>query len=356
MIIDVLIIIQGEMKNNLVSVVVPVYNAEKYLDKCLESLVNQSYEFLEIILVNDGSSDDSGKKCDEWKKKDERIIVIHKGNEGAGCARNSGINKSTGKYLLFVDSDDYLRKDTIKICYEKAEKLSIDFIVFGTVLVDENGKRIYESIPKSTKKIYRDQDVQNSFLPDRICTGKETDANTNLQCSACMACFYNNELIKKTNWHFASEKEVFSEDFYSQLILFKDIKSVFVLEEALYYYRQNSMSLSHNYNRVCDYSKIKYFYEKCLEVKRNNNYSDIVGERLIEPFISYTIVAIKHIVKKDRICIAHNKLKEFVNDKLLVEAIKAKDKTNDSIMRKVLYFSIIHKSILLCYLITKIKE
>lgn len=94
--------------NKLISLVVPVYNVEKYLDKCLETITKQTYSKLEIILVDDGSTDLSGKKCDEWEKKDARIKVIHKENGGLSSARNAGIDVATGEYITFVDSDDFI--------------------------------------------------------------------------------------------------------------------------------------------------------------------------------------------------------------------------------------------------------
>ena len=102
----------------MISVIVPVYNAEKYLKKCLDSLVNQSYKDLEIILVNDGSQDGSEKICKDYEEKDSRIILINKNNGGPSSARNSGIEKANGEYLSFIDSDDYLALDF----YEKLEK------------------------------------------------------------------------------------------------------------------------------------------------------------------------------------------------------------------------------------------
>ena len=92
----------------LISVIVPVYNVELYLKRCLDSIINQTYTNLEIILINDGSPDNCGTICDEYKQKDDRIIVIHQENQGPGIARNSGINLATGEYISFVDSDDYL--------------------------------------------------------------------------------------------------------------------------------------------------------------------------------------------------------------------------------------------------------
>ena len=106
------------MEKDKVSIIVPVYNVEKYIEKCLNSLISQSYRNIEIILIDDGSKDNSGKICDKYKKKDPRIKVIHKENAGVSEARNSGIQKATGKYLCFVDADDFVMNDYIKYLHK----------------------------------------------------------------------------------------------------------------------------------------------------------------------------------------------------------------------------------------------
>lgn len=100
---------------DLVSVVVPVYNAQKYLQSCVDSIINQTYRNLEIILVDDGSTDQSGMICDEYARKDERIKVIHKENGGNGDARNTGYQQATGKWLVMADNDDLLHPQQIEI-------------------------------------------------------------------------------------------------------------------------------------------------------------------------------------------------------------------------------------------------
>lgn len=105
----------------LISVIVPVYNVEKYIDKCINSIINQTYKNLEIILVDDGSPDNCGNICDEYSKKDNRIIVIHKENGGVSSARNIGIKNAKGKWITFVDSDDWIENDYV----EKLSKIGI---------------------------------------------------------------------------------------------------------------------------------------------------------------------------------------------------------------------------------------
>lgn len=116
------------MRERVISVVVPVYNVEPYLKECLESIINQTYRDLEIILIDDGSTDKSGDICDEYGKKDERIIVIHQNNQGSASAKNAGLRKSSGEYLAFVDSDDFLQEDAYEFMVKQLEEYCADII------------------------------------------------------------------------------------------------------------------------------------------------------------------------------------------------------------------------------------
>ncbi|WP_178666773.1 glycosyltransferase [uncultured Eubacterium sp.] len=113
-------------ENPLISVIVPIYNVEKYLDKCISSIVEQTYNNLEIILVDDGSNDACSKICDEWQGNDERIVVIHKENGGLSDARNAGMDVMTGKYVSFVDGDDYIDERYIEVLYNNLIRYNAD--------------------------------------------------------------------------------------------------------------------------------------------------------------------------------------------------------------------------------------
>lgn len=153
----------------LVSVVIPVYNVKKYLDECMESVVNQSYRNLEIIIVDDGSTDGSGEACDEWGRKDSRIKVIHRENGGLSVARNTGIEASTGEFIAFIDSDDYFEQNAIEVLYNCATSLNADLTVGQGLRVDENGNRIKEGQyadkyePKDEEKILSEEEFWRCF-------------------------------------------------------------------------------------------------------------------------------------------------------------------------------------------------
>ena len=110
--------------NDLISIIIPIYNVEKYMEKCLNSVVNQTYNNIEIILIDDGSKDKSREICDNYAKKDNRIKVVHKENNGVSSARNTGIDMSKGKYITFIDSDDYIDTDYIETLYKISKFIS----------------------------------------------------------------------------------------------------------------------------------------------------------------------------------------------------------------------------------------
>lgn len=129
-----------------ISVIIPVYNVEKFLDECLTCVVNQTYQNLEIILVDDGATDKSGIICDSWAKKDSRIIVIHNQNGGASCARNAGLKMATGKYFCFIDSDDCVDEDYVKILKECIDSTGADLAITSHV-------RFIEELPQITLNV-----------------------------------------------------------------------------------------------------------------------------------------------------------------------------------------------------------
>ncbi len=122
-----------------VSVIVPVYNVETYLPFCLESLLNQSLEDIEVIAVNDGSADESGNILAKYRDSDKRLVVVNQKNKGLSAARNAGLERAQGEYVLFVDGDDFIEKDTCRILYEKARQQELDILVFGRYLERKNG-------------------------------------------------------------------------------------------------------------------------------------------------------------------------------------------------------------------------
>jgi glycosyltransferase involved in cell wall biosynthesis len=205
------------------SIIIPVYNTEDYLSQCLDSVVNQTYREIEIIIINDGSTDNSKEIIDEYSRKDSRIIVINQLNKGLSAARNAGLNIATSEYILFVDSVEYIALDT---CEKISIELSIfpyDCIIFGRYRFWGKGKKIIDTVT-CKKDIYISGD---SYISDAAIYGKFY--------AACWNKIYKKELIQKYNIRFIEGilhedlAFVFQYLFYSSEIKIYDI--------PLYYYR-----------------------------------------------------------------------------------------------------------------------
>ena len=138
---------------DLVSIVVPIYKVEKYLNECLNSILGQTYRDLQIILIDDGSPDGCGAICDEYALRDDRIVVIHSQNGGLSAARNKGLALCEGEYVLFLDSDDYLEQNAVEVLCQTAKKDKLDILLYDAISFDETAADVPESeIEKYIKK------------------------------------------------------------------------------------------------------------------------------------------------------------------------------------------------------------
>ena len=216
-----------------VSVVVPIYNVEQYLEKCIDSIINQTHNDLEIILVDDGSTDSSPSICDKWKEKDNRVVVIHKQNGGLSDARNAGMEKATGKYIMFEDSDDWLDLDIIKKSVERIEKDNSDLVIFGYKKVDEKGKDL--GIFTFGNETYTNEEM-SSQLHKRI-----------LEMSFGYAWnkLYRLSILKKEGLR-NDGSIIDREDLFFNLCLFKYVERISYLDSIGYNYLQRNDSLLHN--------------------------------------------------------------------------------------------------------------
>ena len=215
---------------DLISVIVPIYNVEKYLTKCLDSIINQTYKNLEIILVDDGSPDNCPKICDEYAKRDKRIKVIHKKNQGVSVARNVGIESSEGKYICFVDSDDFISNDFLTKLINKIKEENSDAVICDYYTY-KNDKE-YKHINKNWKKIVCN-DLSMYF------------GNLRNVHRAVWAALYKKNIIK--DLRFNPELKI-AEDFLFLLQVLKNAEKISYVNECLYYYFINNDSVMRTKN------------------------------------------------------------------------------------------------------------
>lgn len=250
---------EESLNNPLISVIIPCYSVENYLERCVESVVNQTYRNLEIILVDDGSPDRSGKLCDEWAKKDNRIKVIHKNNEGLGFARNSGMEVATGEFIAFVDSDDYIKPQIYGELIKKALDTNSDIVYCGHIKQLSNNKQLeicdFKNITTFEKKDLLELS-KGFFSPSMF--------NPQMLTMSVWHAVYKKCIITQ---QFYSEREVGSEDIHFQVSAMLNANRVTFIPNAFYVYCYNGESLSHEFNLT------KYERYKKLRDILNNTYS-----------------------------------------------------------------------------------
>lgn len=260
------------MENNIsVSIIMPVYNVEKYLRKSLESLINQTLKNIEIIVVDDGSTDNCSNICDEYKNRDSRIKVIHKKNQGLGLARNSGLDIAKGEFISFLDSDDDVDSNFYENLFYTAKKYNADAVWGEFKRIDDNGNILEKWQDGVEKNQYLGNEIINEVLPDMI-NGKKIRIPKSV-----WSWMYKREIIDKNKVRFCSEREYISEDLIFQLNLLPLCKNIAKSKnEAYYYYRINNKSLSRVYKKERFEKVKKLHYEVCRIIKSMKIYDIII--------------------------------------------------------------------------------
>jgi len=251
------------MKQPKVSIIVPVYNVEKYLDRCVQSLLGQTLKEIEIILVDDGSPDNCPQMCDGYAEKDSRIKVIHKQNEGLGYARNSGMEMATGEYVAFVDSDDFVDVNMYERLYKEVRNADLDTCYCGFYRRHVTGK-LDRKVEVKKDMYFIGRDAVDSFLLDMVapCPSYHSDVKY-MMC--VWKAIYSKALIEKYAIRFESERTFVSEDILFHIDYLSKAERVKFISEYFYYYCINgTATLSNTYSRA-KFERNKIFLD---EVKR----------------------------------------------------------------------------------------
>lgn len=229
-------------KTWLISVIVPVYNAIKYLDKCVGSLTNQSYKNVEIILVDDGSTDGSGEVCDKFAVEDSRIKVIHKPNGGLVSAWKAGVQASSGEYLNFIDSDDWVDTNMFEEMVELLTGCDKEIVASDYIIEKDTGEQtyVYQEIEPG---VYDREAIENNVIPNLF--GHE---HRYITISRCMKLISRKLILD--NMQFVNEKTVMGEDatiMYPALI---DAERIVIMDhKAYYHYWYELQSMAHKYDK-----------------------------------------------------------------------------------------------------------
>lgn len=249
----------------LISVIVPIYKVENYLNCCINSIINQTYKNLEIILIDDGSPDNCGKICDDFKKEDIRIKVIHEKNNGIGSARNKGLNICNGEYISFVDSDDYIMPNLIESLYD--EIYDCDYVSCGYTRVDSKGNQ--ENIFSPKDKI---------ILTGKDALYKHYSTDNTIENINCIYVW--GKLFRRTIWDELRFPEgILFEDIYIMPQILLKCNKVKFINYAGYYYRKVEGSITNNQNP--EHKKKAYIdsftiWDDHLSLYKNNQFKELI--------------------------------------------------------------------------------
>ncbi len=227
----------------LVSVIVPVYNNEKYVEKCVRSLMEQTHRELEIILINDGSKDHSGEILEQMAAADERIKYICQDNAGVAVARNRGLDAASGEYLTFVDGDDYVSPDYIEKFLACVKEKGADLVICGISFVDETGKILHQLVPGEYQRMEKEE--------------------WTFRISAVCSHFYKRELWEKYHIRFYSGER--GEDLPISLFFSAVCDKIATLSEAGYFYVQHASSARHNFRGLQNFNLPYHALEEVLK-------------------------------------------------------------------------------------------
>ena len=311
-----------------VSVIVPIYNVENYLDNCVQSILRQTYRNLEILLVDDGSPDRCPRMCDEYAGQDDRIRVIHKENGGLGDARNAGTREATGKYLLYVDSDDRIREDLVSITVETAEKAQADIVIFdyaGETPAGLQTDRFTFDLPEG-----------------RTFSAMDEPAVIMRTCSAVNKLF-RKEFWEKSGLSFPAGR--YYEDLATIPKLLTQADRIVYKKEVLYYYLSREGSITHSSDFSRNYDDrtrsvdevLEFFHEKGLDQIYRDELEYLVFENAY-------FVPSKEIVLNDRKSAHLQKFREYALGKYpdlgknrYISELSGKDKILWALLRRKMY-------------------
>ena len=243
----------------MISVIVPVYKVEEYLDECIESIVNQTYQDLEIILVDDGSPDNCTQMCDAWEKKDKRIKVIHQKNGGVSAARNAALDIACGEYIYFVDSDDFIETTALEYLHKLIIEYNVPMVIGGYRRVSENGE--YD------REVLADDDIEVNVL-DEYKTWEK--AAFDMGFIMVYTKLYKAELW--TNCRFPVGK--IHEDNGVMLEIMSQCRQVIYSDKPIYNYRINLQGIMHTKFSIKNLDKCFFFNEQC-EYFRSRGWNEL---------------------------------------------------------------------------------
>ena len=334
-----------------VSVIVPIYNVEKYIEKCVNSIIEQDLIEIEIILVNDGSTDTSYEIARTFEKIDERIKLINQANKGLSSARNSGLKVATGEYICFIDSDDWIEKNYLSKLYTYAKKNQCDVIACNYIITNDKNDFEYK-YPLKNQFVYNRQDIIDD-IASKIISG---DIKTTVWDK-----LYKRKFLEENSLMF-DESIIRFEDWYFFIDVCTYMNKFLYINESLYNYRMVNNSLSHKYyenffEMIVAMNQRKVLFMKQLKIYNKKNLLEMKNN-----FIDDIVKSINHVVYESNKSLKYKfyKIKQILNNRFNSDLLKG-DYINDYLKNrelnkyyaKIILYCIDKKKSLLIYLSIK---
>lgn len=257
------------MKEDLVSIVIPVYNAQAYIETCMECVQNQTYRNIEIIIVDDGSEDKSAELCNIYARQDVRIKYFHKSNAGPASARNEGIRHASGKYIYFMDVDDILEKDAVELLHNAYQKHDVDFVIGNTKRIDIYGKERAEW--KNKNEVFGDRKAVIRFV-----SSFADDIKSYKVLWSAWGKLYRADIIQKNHLYY-NEKVHAWEDVLFVVAYLVYCNSIFYLGDCLYTYihcGQSNIASNRSYLGPLDF---RYTVKEIRKILKGKEYNQVIG-------------------------------------------------------------------------------
>lgn len=344
----------------LISIIVPVYNSEQYLSRCLQSIINQSYKDIEIILVNDGSTDNSEKICNEYTLVDSRIKVISQENKGPAAARNTGVRQAKGKFVFFLDADDYIDSNALETMVTTYNKYQPDLVMANFNKLENNGKIIEQKVAFRPDDPPFEQPIKELLkkdIPDYVRHFLRHPSNHLI--SYCWARLYKLSIIRDNNISAKEDMRLF-EDFVFNLEYLKHTNKIVFINEPLYTYVMHNTHISASMKILNSDSLVHdmtIFKEKAVEFFQQPNVKTMnlfdikkeIGHALTHYVIIFLVRSCRQITKENRKMI-YNEVQKIVNAPILRESLEyySSSRGYSRVLPLLMKFKLIDLIIYLC--------
>lgn len=344
--------------NKKISVIVTIYNTpEKYLRKCIESIINQTLKEIEIILVNDGSKEEIQKVCEEYAQKDTRIKLLNQQNQGESGARNTGIENATTENITFVDSDDWIEIDTCEKIYNYIKTINEEYeIIIFNCFVDYPNKQI-KNIFYPKQGLLNKQDIEEIQLQN-IEKGIVKYYPAIINISIACAKIYKRKFIKENNLRYVFGL-IRMADAVFNMEAFEKAKKIFVLQEYLYHYQQNDFSICQRYSKdtIKYYETYFEFVKEYIEkYNKNEKFIDTLNIKIVTSIDRYMYNYFFHKDNPKDLKSIEKEFKELISDKLYQNAMKKVKIQYLSTYQKLILYNAKHKKITILRFLAKTKE